>query len=170
MFVKPKKATIPGSRPGKLSVAPRLRPRVVFSRDDSLSAAQGPIEQGPILIVEDDYIIASQMESVLIDSGFEIAGIAGSGEEAIELAAAHEPALVVMDIRLRGDRDGVDTALELFASRGIRCIFATAHWTADAQKRAEPARPLAWVPKPYTMPSLVEAVRRGIRDLQRERE
>lgn len=100
-----------------------------------------------------------------MQAGLEIAGIANSAEESLELAAAERPALVVMDIRLNGKRDGVDAALELFATHGIRCVFATAHQTADAHARAEPAQPLAWVPKPYTMRTLVEVVRQAVREL-----
>ena len=53
-----------------------------------------------ILIVEDDVLIASQMEAALTDEGFEIAGIASTGKEALQLAEAQSPTLVVMDIRL----------------------------------------------------------------------
>jgi DNA-binding NarL/FixJ family response regulator len=70
-----------------------------------------------------------------------------------------------MDIRLNGNRDGIDVALDLFATHGIRCIFATAHQTADARKRAEPANPIAWLPKPYTMPALVAVVRSAVAQL-----
>src|SRR5689334_6274499 len=78
-----------------------------------------------ILIVEDDLLIASQMETALIDAGFEVTGTASTGKEALHLADTQSPALVVMDIRLAGDRDGIDTALELFRSHGIRCVFAS---------------------------------------------
>src|ERR1700744_6212683 len=80
-----------------------------------------------ILIVEDDLLIASQMEAALDEARFDVIGLAASGEEALELAKNEAPVLAVVDIRLAGDRDGVDTALDLFRSHGIRCIFASAH-------------------------------------------
>ena len=92
------------------------------------------------------------------DAGYEIAGIAGSAEEAVQKAEASRPALVLMDIRLIGKRDGIDAALELFSKYGIRCVFASAHQDLDARTRAEPARPLGWLPKPYAMAALVEVV------------
>jgi DNA-binding NarL/FixJ family response regulator len=147
---------------------PRVRPRAVFAHDDVERAGNGPAEAARILIVEDDYLVASEMEAALAQAGFEIAGLASSAEEALQLAAGQHPALVVMDIRLDGPRDGIDTALELFATRGIRCVFVTAHHNADARARARPANPLAWLPKPYTMPSLVEVVRRALADLHGE--
>src|ERR1043166_8568219 len=72
-----------------------------------------------ILIVEDDLLIASQIEVALTDAGFQIVGTASTGKEALELAKLQSPTLVVMDIRLPGDRDGIDTALDLFRSHGI---------------------------------------------------
>lgn len=167
-----------GSANPKLSVAappsvqrlaePRVRPRAVFAHDDAARSGDRPAEAARILIVEDDYLVASEMEAALSQAGFAIAGLASSAEEALRLVAGQHPALVVMDIRLDGPRDGIDTALELFATRGIRCIFATAHHNPDARARASPANPLAWLPKPYTMPSLVEVVRRALADLRGE--
>jgi DNA-binding NarL/FixJ family response regulator len=118
-----------------------------------------------ILIVEDDFLVASEIEGALAEAGFAIAGVAASADEVLQLAATAPPTLAVMDIRLSGARDGIDAALELFARHKIRCIFATAHHTAATRARAEPARPLAWVPKPYGMPTLVDAVRRAVREL-----
>lgn len=118
------------------------------------------------MIVEDDYLIASEIEHALLEAGFEIAGVAASAAEAVEMAAARRPTLAVMDVRLTGPRDGIDIALELFGTHGIRCIFATAHLNPQARERARPAQPLAWVPKPYAMHALVAAVRRAVQDLQ----
>jgi two-component system, response regulator PdtaR len=71
-----------------------------------------------------------------------------------------------VDIRLSGDRDGVDTALELFRSHGIRCIFASAHSDSEARRRADPAAPLGWLDKPYAMGSLTMLVRRAANELR----
>jgi DNA-binding NarL/FixJ family response regulator len=139
--------------------------RALRARDDSSGVEQAPAEPARIAVVEDDYLVASQMEAALTDAGFDVCGIASSADEAIALARRERPALVVMDIRLSGARDGIDAALELFAAQGIRCVFATAHHHADARARAQPARPLGWLAKPYTMVSLVRAVRDALREL-----
>ena len=81
--------------------------------------------------------------------------MAASAEKALALAVAKPPALVIMDVRLRGRRDGIDAALELFSRHGIRVVFATAHDDGSVRRRARPASPLAWLPKPYSMASLV---------------
>jgi len=141
---------------------PQFRPRVVYSREDAAGAAKGPAGAGRIMIVEDDHFIALEMESAFQDAGFDVVGVGTSAEEAIQLAADHRPQLAVMDIRLNGVRDGIDAAIDLFSLFQIRCVFATAHQTAEIRQRAEPAKPLAWVPKPYTMPSLIEVVRKAL--------
>jgi two-component system, response regulator PdtaR len=140
-------------------------------RGNFAPAAEGEVsgridETERILIVEDDVLIASQMEASLADDGFEIAGIASTCEEALQLAEAKSPTLVVMDIRLAGDRDGIDTALELFRLHGIRCIFASAHSDDATRLRAAPAAPLGWLQKPYMMASLTALVRAAVRELR----
>lgn len=145
---------------------PPFRPRIVFSRDDTAGAAKGPAMPTRILIVEDDHFIAMEMEGALQDAGFDVIGIGASAEEALQLAADYRPQLAIMDIRLNGNRDGIEAAIELFSKHQIRCVFATAHHTAEIRQRAERAKPLAWIPKPYTMPSLIEVIQEAIRDLK----
>lgn len=164
--MKPQRSHIPDSSGDRQLAAPLSRPRLVFSRDDTMGAAKGPMEPVRILIVEDDHLVASEMEGALQDAGFDVVGIGDSAEEVLRLAAQHRPQLVVMDIRLNGDRDGIDAAIDLFSLYGIRCVFATAHHTPETRKRAEPSKPLAWLAKPYTMPSLIEVVRKSINDLE----
>ncbi len=118
-----------------------------------------------LVVVEDDFLVASQIEAALTDAGFDIAGVAASASEAIALAASKRPALCVMDIRLAGTRDGIDAAIEIFKTLGIRCIFATAHADPGIRSRAEKAVPLGWLQKPFSMASLVEAVRTALRTL-----
>jgi DNA-binding NarL/FixJ family response regulator len=126
------------------------------------------VRPGPasILIAEDNYLIAAEMEMVLAQAGFEIAGIAASAEEALALAAAKRPELVLMDVGLGGQRDGIDVAIELFRNHGIRAIFATADHDESVRERAKPASPLAWLPKPYSREALVAVVRRAVHQLQ----
>lgn len=142
---------------------------------DSPAAVSSPGEPwsignpSSVLIVEDDFLIAMQMEAALSDAGVVLAGMARSAEEALDLAASQRPALAVMDIRLAGERDGVDAALDLFRKHAIRCIFATAHRDPEVRQRAGPALPLGWLQKPYTMKSLIEAVRKALNELTSEK-
>ncbi|HLH12333.1 MAG TPA: response regulator [Methylovirgula sp.] len=164
----PKKASAPASYPTSGAIAPRHRPHLLFARDDAANAGKSAAEPARILIVEDDYLISAEIEAALIDAGFDVVGIASSAEEACELVEARRPALAIMDIRLRGKRDGVDAALDIFRRQGIRSIFATAHHDAEIRARAQAAQPLAWVPKPYSMASLIEVIRGALRNLRHE--
>ena len=163
--MKSKKSAVHRTYPARHLAPAHPRPRVVFAQDQTSRFETRTEKPARILIVEDDFLVAMQMESALADAGFEIASIASSGEDAIELAMSERPRLAVMDIRLAGDRDGVDTALTLFAEQGIRCVFATAHHDEHVRRRAEPAAPLGWLAKPYTMASLVTMVRRALDEL-----
>ena len=120
---------------------------------------------GPcVLLVEDDFLVSMEMETGLEEAGYEVAGIAATAEDAVALAAERRPALVVMDIRLAGDRDGVDAALEIYRTLGIRSIFASAHGDAGTRARAEAAQPLGWVAKPYRVETLLAAVEEALRE------
>jgi two-component system, response regulator PdtaR len=133
------------------------RDSAVFATDESAGSRIRARKPARILVIEDDLLIATQIETTLTEAGFEVVGLA-TGEEAIEFAAKDPPDLAVVDIRLAGDRDGVDTALELFRSHGIRCIFASAYSDDEARQRAAPAAPFGWLQKPYTMASLTDMV------------
>jgi len=164
-IVYPKKSVVHRSASDRhvASNYPRPRPTLVSQPGSESDRRADALAR--ILIVEDDFLVAMQMESALTDAGFEVAGIASSCEDAIELASSEQPRLAVMDIRLAGERDGIDTALALFDRHQIRCIFATAHHDEHVRRRAEPAVPLGWLAKPYTMTSLVTMVRRALQEL-----
>jgi two-component system, response regulator PdtaR len=158
--------TIPGS---SCSAVPPYRPELVFACDDSAGSAKQADPPARILIVEDDFVVADKIDRALSNAGFEVAGVAASAEEALELAESQKPALAVMDVRLAGEGDGIHTARELFRKFGIRCIFATAQYDQHSLERAQPAMPLGWLQKPYSIVSLVNAVRRALRELDGNR-
>lgn len=140
--------------------APIPRPVLVYSRDDASRGRSETKDERRILVVEDDFLVGADVEAALTEAGFEVIGVAESADEAIRLVRSGRPSLVVMDIRLAGGRDGIDAALEIFREHKIRSIFATAHADEQARRRAEPAQPLAWLPKPYAIPSLVALVKK----------
>jgi DNA-binding NarL/FixJ family response regulator len=125
----------------------------------------GRHEPVSILIVEDDFLAAMEIESVLKEAGYQIAGIAARAEEAVRLAKSATPTLVIMDVRLAGNSDGVDAALDIFCATGIRSIFATAHYDADTRSRAQAATPLGWLPKPYAPHALLALVKKAVEEL-----
>jgi DNA-binding NarL/FixJ family response regulator len=129
---------------------------------DRATAGARPIR---ILLVEDEFLIAMSIEGDLRDGGYDVVGIAHSVDDGAALAKTERPDLVLMDIRLVGKRDGIDAALEIYETTGIRCIFATAHCDTETIARARPAAPLGWLHKPYGRDSLMSAVEESLRIL-----
>lgn len=111
-----------------------------------------------VLIVEDNWLVALEMEAALEDAGYAVVAIAVSAEEAIQACMTEVPDLVLMDIRLLGPRDGVDTAVEIRERFGIGSIFVSAHDDASTRARAQVARPLGWIVKPVTSSELIRSV------------
>jgi DNA-binding NarL/FixJ family response regulator len=118
-----------------------------------------------ILIVEDEFLIAMTIEGDLQDGGYDVVGIAHSGDDAVAMANAEHPDIILMDIRLVGKRDGVDAARVIYQTTGIRCIFATAHGDPETVARAESAAPFGWLHKPFGRDSLLSAVQECLRIL-----
>jgi two-component system, response regulator PdtaR len=138
----------------------KLQDRALYAPADS--EAGGAIRPARILVVEDDYFVALQLEHDLQEAGFVVVGIARSAEESLAMATAEKPELAIMDIRLAGRRDGVDAAIELLAHLGVRSIFATAHSDQETRRRAERANPLGWLQKPYPSKALVALVNESL--------
>src|ERR1700710_749214 len=113
--------------------------------ESELSAPVG----GRILIVEDEYLIGISAEDALIAAGFTVLAVATNAAEAIRLAVAETPDLVLMDIRLGEGPDGIAAAAEIIERTGIRCVFATARTDDTTRHRAASSKPLGWLAKPY---------------------
>lgn len=135
-----------------------------FAPDDR-GAGVAPEGAARILVVEDEYLVANDIETALAEAGFEVVGVAASADQAVRLARQEKPALAIVDIRLLGKRDGVDAAIEMAQSLGVRSLFATAHLDSAMRARAQLAAPLGWLAKPYRMEALVAAIRQALKDL-----
>ena len=136
----------------------KMTSRAAFPGEDAQS--------GRVLIVEDDFIQATESEATLRDAGFIVVAIVKAMTEAVACARAERPDLVLMDIRLFGPREGIDAALAIYWATGIRCIFASAHADPRTRAVAAPARPLGWLQKPFTPAALSAAVRRALAELR----
>ncbi len=135
-------------------------PLPILSSDESLPASAAHPAEFPVLIVEDDFLIAYDLEAALTDAGYKVVGVAASVDEALALAAESAPSIAIMDIRLAGERDGIDAALELFNVYGLRCVFASAHSDVEARRRAAAAHPLGWIEKPYSVVAVIDFLAR----------
>ena len=102
-----------------------------------------------LLIVEDEAIVVADVTIRLTHLGYEVAGTASSGEEAMALAEHLRPDLVLMDIHLQGSMDGITAALELRARCQIPVVFLTAYGEGDVFHRAKQAEPFGYILKPF---------------------
>lgn len=102
-----------------------------------------------ILIVEDERITAADLEEVLKDLGYQVSAVVSSGEEAIREAEKNRPDLVLMDIRIKGEMDGTETARILRERFDVPVVYLTAHADRDTLDRAKHSRPLGYIVKPF---------------------
>lgn len=143
-----------------------------LARPHARSLARAAERAGPdtgrpvrVLVVEDEYFVALGIAAELGDAGFEVVDTVARGEDAIAVAAREHPQLAIVDIRLAGRMDGIETARILLSEHGVRSIFATAYCDDDTRARARAARPLGWLSKPYLMDGLVGAVESALSSL-----
>jgi len=111
-----------------------------------------------ILIVDDELWAALDMEWVVQTLGHEVVGPAATAEKAIELAGSSHPNLVLMDIRLANDSDGVAAAIEIRQRFNIPSLFVSAHVDPTMRRRAATARPLGFIEKPFSPEVLATAI------------
>ena len=102
-----------------------------------------------LLVVEDEAIVALDICAGLRALGYEVVGVAATGEEALALAAAERPDLVLMDIRLRGRMDGVEAARRIRESSDVPVVYLTAYADEATLQRAKAAEPFGYVLKPF---------------------
>jgi two-component system, response regulator PdtaR len=115
-----------------------------------------------ILIVEDDPIVASYIEEVLTEAEFHVAGVAASASEALSLLDHDKPDLALIDIRLTGQLDGIDLACLIRTKINAPTIFLSGSADAPTRLRAEAARPLAFLQKPFRPSKLFNAIQRAL--------
>jgi response regulator NasT len=109
-----------------------------------------------ILIVEDEIIIRMYIVSMLKEVGCEIVGIASSGEEAIDLALAHKPDLIFMDIMLSGHIDGLQAAHKIAEKIAIPFVYMSAYNFGDLITNALAPNYLTHLHKPIHHSQLIE--------------
>lgn len=102
-----------------------------------------------LLIVDDEVIIATQLEERLTYMGYDIVGMASSGREAVSMARELLPDLILMDIVMPGNLDGIAAAEQIRNELGIPFIFITAYTDRDLIERAKGLEPLGYILKPF---------------------
>lgn len=111
-----------------------------------------------ILIVEDEAILALDLTMRLQKEGYLVVGSADNAEEAIAMFTSQQPDLVLMDININGDKDGIATAQEIKLIRDVPIIFLTAFSQHEYVNRAKVVNPAAYLVKPYNNDSLYTSI------------
>lgn len=123
-----------------------------------------------VLIVEDEMVVANDLQRKLQGIGYDVPDIASTGTEAIEKASRLCPDIVLMDIVLRGPMDGIEAADRIRQSCGIPVVFLTAHADEATFQRAKISEPFGYILKPFDLHLVNITIEIGIYKHRMERE
>ena len=122
-----------------------------------------------ILIVEDESIVAMEIESYIKKLGYSVIAACSNAKDALTVVEQHPVNIVMMDIRLKGELDGVDTATHIKKSHPhIEIIFLTAHLDDYNVDRAIKIDPTAYLSKPFNREELRVFLKIALRKIQKE--
>lgn len=123
-----------------------------------------------IMVVEDDMIIAADISMQLTQLGYNVSAILPKGEDALAQLQHSQPDIILMDVGLKGDLDGVDTAQEILNNYEIPVIFLTANSDPETFRRAKHTRPFAFITKPFEAIDLERSLELLVSRLESEKE
>ena len=127
------------------------------------------MKKSTILIVEDENIIARDIENKLKRLGYAVSGVVSSGEEAVGRVEVMPPDLVLMDIMLSGHIDGIEAAEQIRARFNIPVVYLTAYADEDTLGRAKVTEPFGYLLKPFSVKELRGAIEIALYKYQMER-
>jgi two-component system, response regulator PdtaR len=136
------------------AVADRRPPRDNVEMTGSPPDADKPHR---VLIAEDEALIRLDLAEMLREEGYDVVGEAGDGQEAVELAEALKPDLVIMDVKMPR-RDGIDAAAEIAQKRIAPIVVLTAFSQRELVERARDAGAMAYLVKPFSITDLIPAI------------
>ena len=109
------------------------------------------MSKGKILIVEDQIVVATNLKILLRHNNYEVIGVATNSEDALKMIEKEVPDLVVMDVVLDGDIDGIETTKILKKRWNIPVIFLTSHKEADIYEKAKQANAVGFFTKNFSI-------------------
>ncbi|MEA3522773.1 MAG: response regulator [Campylobacterota bacterium] len=112
-----------------------------------------------VLIVEDETIVAMEIESYILHLGCHVAGIASNAKDAYTLAMQKKPDLILMDINLKGTLDGIEAAAKIKSEMDVLIIYLTAFSDNATIERAITTAPSAYLAKPFNRQELFAAIK-----------
>ncbi|NYB51272.1 MAG: response regulator [Methanobacteriaceae archaeon] len=121
-----------------------------------------------IMLVEDEIIVAADVKHRLENMGYDVLGIFDTGEEAIAKAGELQPQLVLMDIVLKGEMDGIEAAQSIREKYQIPIIYLTAYSDEKTLERAKVTEPFGYVLKPFEDREIQSAIEMALYKHQME--
>jgi two-component system, response regulator PdtaR len=118
----------------------------------------GSLEGCVVAVVDDEFIIAEGLSLQLEDMGVTVCGTASTADEAVALVQAKRPAIVLMDVRLDGEKDGVDAAIAIHETVGSKVIFVTGSREPATMERIQLDHPAGVLFKPISDWQLRQAI------------
>lgn len=112
-----------------------------------------------VLIVEDESIVAMEIGAYVQELGFELIGIASSADKAIQKIETQDVGLILMDVHIKGNRDGISCAAEIQSMKKIPLIYISAFGDDETLERAIETEPVAYLTKPFNRKELKVAMR-----------
>ena len=107
------------------------------------------MEKIRVLVVEDESLVARDIENMVTSQGYEVCGVASTSEEALALAVETRPEIILMDVIIRGSLDGIAVAEKIWESYRIPIIYVTAYADEHTLKRAKITEPFGYILKPF---------------------
>ena len=126
--------------------------------------------EGRILVVEDEHIVAMGIKKMVKSLGYTVTGVASSGEDAISKAESTFPDVVLMDIMLKGDMDGVEAAGEIRERFDIPVVYLTAYSDNKILERAKKTEPFGYIVKPFDEKDLHSSIEIALHRHRTEKE
>lgn len=127
----------------------RLTPDDHNHAESSENPAAAPTADVSILVVEDEGIVAQDLLETISRLGYQIAGVASEGVQAVYMAEELQPQLIIMDVGLRGEIDGIQAAQMIQERAHVPVIFLTGHRDRETLERAVRTGPLGYLVKPF---------------------
>ena len=111
-----------------------------------------------ILVVEDERVVAEDTAKILRNLGYDVLAVVSSGEDAVKIAGEKLPDLVLMDIMLEGDMNGIEAAGQIFSRFGVPVMYLTAYADDEKLQRAKETEPFGYILKPFEERELYSSI------------
>lgn len=123
-----------------------------------------------VLVVEDESIVSKDIQHSLKKLGYNVVGAASTGERAFELASTEKPDIILMDIMLKGDMNGIDTAQKVKEELQIPVIYLTAYADESTLEKAKVTEPYGYIIKPFKEVDLHTSIEMALYKFSKEKE